>query len=287
MVPIERRTLQRELVCALRGVAARGYACRVKTTNGTWRNTPQQSLRAGGECHRILSNEHWQRAAAANPPQPIKHRAKQQQDRQRAHRPSRKWLRQDFRHPLPDREERSGRDEEREAHAPQMARKALSTARRAESQDAHVADRPEEQDGGDDEGHHTDRGAVRYADGRKARAVEGLDAAHDRAERESERQRQRDGIDPTSPPRGGADRRQSRADEVERQEAYHYVSVGQTTFAEPQNGGAGAHDEHGVHEQQPTAAVDRPALLHRESDGAKNNREPACGNVGWEEHGLP
>ena len=31
----------------------------------------------------------------------------------------------------------------------------------------------------------------------------------------------------------------------------------------------------------PDAAVDRPALLHRESDGAKNDREPACGNVDW------
>ena len=43
--------------------------------------------------------------------------------------------------------------------------------------------------------------------------------------------------------------------------------------------GAGAHDEHGVDEQQAAAAVESPALLHRERDGAKNNREPARGYV--------
>jgi hypothetical protein len=39
------------------------------------------------ELLRIVSDEHWQRAAAADPPQPIEHCIEHQQDRQRAHRP--------------------------------------------------------------------------------------------------------------------------------------------------------------------------------------------------------
>jgi hypothetical protein len=94
-----------------------------------------------------VSDEHWQPAVAVDPPQPKEHRAKQQQDRQRAHRPSSEWLRKDFRDALADREERSGRNEEREAHPPQMARQARPAARQAESHDARVADRRQESDG--------------------------------------------------------------------------------------------------------------------------------------------
>ena len=46
-------------------------------------------------------------------------------------------------------------------------------ARHAESHDAHVADRRQEQGGGEDEGHHTDR-AKGDAAGGKVRAVEDL-----------------------------------------------------------------------------------------------------------------
>jgi hypothetical protein len=74
------------------------------------------------------------------------------------------------------------------------------------------------------------------------------------------------------PCRHGADGRQRRTDKVDRHQAAEHI---------PQDRGAGAHDEHGVDEQQPAAAVDGPALLHQESDGAKNNREPARGNVDW------
>ena len=51
------------------------------------------------------------------------------------------------------------------------------------------------------------------------------------------------------------------------------------TFEKPQDRGAAAHDQHGADEQQPTAAVDRPALLRDESYGAENNGKPACSNV--------
>ena len=60
------------------------------------------------ERDRIVPDEHPRRASAANPPQPIEPRAKQQQDGQRAHRPAREGLREDFRDALADREERSG-----------------------------------------------------------------------------------------------------------------------------------------------------------------------------------
>src|SRR6266550_1495825 len=66
--------------------------------------------------------EEQRQRAAADPPQPIEHRAKHQQDRQRAHRRCREWLGKNFCHALTDREERSGRDEKREAHSPQMPR---------------------------------------------------------------------------------------------------------------------------------------------------------------------
>jgi eukaryotic-like serine/threonine-protein kinase len=97
-------------------------------------------------------------------------------------------------HALTDREERSGRDEQREAHPPQMARQARPAARQAESHDAHVAGRRQEQDAGEEERHHTDR-AKRDASRGKARTGDGLDAAHDRQGRECERERQRRRID--------------------------------------------------------------------------------------------
>ena len=65
-----------------------------------------------------------------------------------------------------------------EAHAPQMARQARPAASQAESHDAHVADRRQQQDGGEDEGHH---------------------AARDGAKREYDRYRQRGNIDDVSP----------------------------------------------------------------------------------------
>src|SRR6266404_1364535 len=61
------------------------------------------SFRACTQRHRIVSDDHWQRSAGADPPQPIEHRTKQQQDRQRAHRRRREWLGKDFRHKCPAR----------------------------------------------------------------------------------------------------------------------------------------------------------------------------------------
>jgi hypothetical protein len=63
------------------------------------------SLRTSCEWNRIVSEEHRQGAAATDPPQPIEHCDKQQQDRQRAHRRSREWLGKNFRHARTDREE--------------------------------------------------------------------------------------------------------------------------------------------------------------------------------------
>src|SRR5437016_14534815 len=64
----------------------------------------RNSLRASGEWHRIVLEEHRQRAATADPPQPIEHRAKHQEDRQRAHRRCREWLGKNSCHALTDRE---------------------------------------------------------------------------------------------------------------------------------------------------------------------------------------
>src|SRR3954453_17309727 len=60
----------------------------------------------------------WQWPAAADPPQPIEHRAKQQHDRERAHSAGCEWRRKDFRDARADGEERAGCDEKRKAHAP-------------------------------------------------------------------------------------------------------------------------------------------------------------------------
>jgi hypothetical protein len=158
-----------------------------------------------------------------------------------------------------------------------MAGQARPAARHAGSQDSHVADGRQGHDGGEDEGHHTDR-AKRDAAGGKARVVKGLDAAHEGAEREPDHDQQRDTIDRPRPWRHGADGRQRRADKVGRHEADEHIPVG-GTLEKPQERGAEAHDEHGVDEQQPAAAVDGPALLHDQSDGAENHGEPACGNV--------
>jgi hypothetical protein len=73
-----------------------------------------------------------------------------------------------------------------------------------------------------------------------------------------------------------ADSRQ-RAGKVEDHQAGEHIRVG-GTLAKPQSLSAGAHDEHGTDEQHPGAAVDGPALLHRQSYGAGNNGEPACDN---------
>jgi len=63
----------------------------------------RKSLRASGEWHRIVLQEHRQRAAADSP-QPIEHRTKHQEDRQCAHRRCREWLGKNSCHPLTDRE---------------------------------------------------------------------------------------------------------------------------------------------------------------------------------------
>jgi hypothetical protein len=77
-----------------------GLSVRREDNQSNVAKTPEHSLRASDEWHRIVSDEHWQRAAAADPPQPIEHRAKQRQDRQRAHRRSRERLGKDCRHAL-------------------------------------------------------------------------------------------------------------------------------------------------------------------------------------------
>src|SRR5438874_1393735 len=113
----------------------------------------RNSLLANGEWHRIVLDEHWQRAADADPPQPVEHCAKQEQDGQRAHRRSREWLWKYFRNAPTDREKRSGRDEQREAHSPQMPRQARPAARHAKPHDAHIASRRQHHDGCDEEEH--------------------------------------------------------------------------------------------------------------------------------------
>jgi hypothetical protein len=109
--------------------------------------------------------------------------------------------------------------------------------------------------------------------------IEGLEAGDNVEECESDRDRQPGNIDTAGPRRRRAYGRQRRHDKVRRPQAAKNISG--RTRAKPQDGGGDTHDEHGVDEQQPAAAVDRPALLRRESDGAKNNREPACRNVDW------
>ena len=150
------------------------------------------TLGGGGEWHRIVPDAR-QRAAAADPPQPIEHRAKQQQDRQRAHRAGREGLGKDLRHALADREERSGRDEEGEAHPPEMARQARPAARHAGAQmrTSPAAARIRTVARMKDITPIVRNGTPR----RKARAVDDLHAAHDRAERKSDRDRQCGNVD--------------------------------------------------------------------------------------------
>lgn len=76
---------------------------------------------------------------------------------------------------------------------------------------------------------------------------------------ESDRDRQPGNIDTARPRRRRAYGRQRRHDKVRRPLAAKNISGG--TRAKPQDGGGDTHDEHGVDEQQPAAAMDRPALL--------------------------
>src|ERR1043165_6538829 len=64
-------------------------------------------------------------------PYPKQHCSEDQHDGQGAHRRCREWLGKNLRHALADGEKRSGGDEQREAHAPEMARQARGAARLA------------------------------------------------------------------------------------------------------------------------------------------------------------
>src|SRR5262249_38904948 len=88
-------------------------------------------LRRSDEGDRVVSDEHWQRAADADLPEPIEHRANHEQDRHHRIRPGREGWGEDFGHALTNREERPSRNEQREAHSPQMARQAWPAARHA------------------------------------------------------------------------------------------------------------------------------------------------------------
>jgi len=159
-----------------------------------------------------------------------------------------------------------------------MAGEARPAARHAESHDAHIARRRQDENRREEEVHR-ERDAVEEA----PRAVEGLHASRDVEERESDRDRQQGNIDTSSPGRHRAHGGQRRDDKVGHHEAAEDIWV-DGSFAQREDRGAGPHDQHGIDEQQPDAPVDSPALLHRQSDGAENNREPACGNVDGQQH---